>query len=144
MLRSSPDPVNHPPHYAQHPSGVECVELAEHLSFNLGNALKYLWRAGKKDVHVKGKKAEDVKKALWYVEREHRLWLTVPDWSLFPSTRHLIGFRLFARKVIDSEETKEEEPLLYKFVLLLFLPESIEGGHLSGIRALVKNAMGGA
>jgi hypothetical protein len=60
-----PDPVTNPPHYTQHPSGVECVEIAEHMTFNVGNALKYLWRAG-----LKGDAVEDLRKAAWYVERE--------------------------------------------------------------------------
>lgn len=42
------DPVNHPKHYNAHPSGVECVDVAEHYGFNVGNAIKYLWRAGLK------------------------------------------------------------------------------------------------
>ena len=50
--------VNHPPHYTAHPSGIEAVEVCEHLSFNMGNALKYLWRAGKK-----GDAVEDLQKA---------------------------------------------------------------------------------
>ena len=57
--------VNHPPHYTAHPSGIEAVEVCEHLSFNMGNALKYLWRAGKK-----GDAVEDLQKAEWYLERE--------------------------------------------------------------------------
>lgn len=59
--------VHHPKHYNSHPSGVEAIEVVEHFSFNLGNAAKYLWRAG-----LKGKRQEDLAKALWYVEREHR------------------------------------------------------------------------
>ncbi len=59
------DPVNHPSHYTDHPSGVECVTIAEHFGFNLGNAIKYIWRAG-----LKGDVIEDLKKARWYVERE--------------------------------------------------------------------------
>ena len=51
------DNVNNPKHYTSHPSGVECIEIAEILPFNLGNALKYLWRAGKKLDEV-----EDIKK----------------------------------------------------------------------------------
>ena len=35
-----PDPVNAPAHYTGHPSGVECIEIIEHMSFCLGNALK--------------------------------------------------------------------------------------------------------
>ena len=66
------DPVNHPSHYCDHPSGVECIEITEHMSFNLGNAVKYLWRAGNKDP---GKKEQDLKKAMWYIDREiDRVW----------------------------------------------------------------------
>lgn len=59
------DPVNHPPHYTGHPSGVECITVAEHFNFNRGNALKYLWRAG-----AKGDALDDLRKARWYVDRE--------------------------------------------------------------------------
>jgi hypothetical protein len=60
-----PDTVNHPPHYNDHPSGVECIAIVEHFTFNVGNAVKYLWRAG-----LKGDRLEDLRKARWYVERE--------------------------------------------------------------------------
>ena len=59
------DPVNHPGHYTSHPSGVECITITEHMGFNLGNAVKYIWRADLKDSGV-----EDLKKAAWYIERE--------------------------------------------------------------------------
>lgn len=59
------DPVEHPPHYTQHPSGVECIDITEHMGFNLGNAIKYIWRAPHKN-----KQAEDLKKAIWYINRE--------------------------------------------------------------------------
>lgn len=57
--------VNHPAHYNSHPSGVECIELVQWLPFNLGNAVKYLWR--KDD---KGKPQEDIEKAIWYIKQE--------------------------------------------------------------------------
>ena len=59
------DPVNHPPHYNTHPAGVECIDVVEHMTFNLGNAVKYLWRAG-----LKGNTVEDLRKAIWYINRE--------------------------------------------------------------------------
>lgn len=59
------DPVNHPPHYTDHPSGIECIRITEHLNFCIGNAIKYLWRAGRK-----GDPVQDLRKALWYIERE--------------------------------------------------------------------------
>ncbi len=59
------DPINHPDHYTAHKSGVECVEITEHMNFCIGNAVKYLWRADLKDDAI-----EDLKKAAWYVNRE--------------------------------------------------------------------------
>lgn len=83
------DTVNHPPHYASHPSGVECVDIAEHLGFNLGNALKYVWRA-----ENKGHKEEDLRKCLWYLERELRS----------PETGVNLGFvQILAQKTLDKE-----------------------------------------
>lgn len=69
------DPVNHPHHYTSHPSGVECITITEHMTFNAGNAVKYLWRAGLKqpriDIVANGQKhLEDLRKAAWYVTRE--------------------------------------------------------------------------
>ena len=61
------DPVNHPSHYTSHPSGVECIQVTEHLNFCIGNAIKYLWRAGLKDGNSD---IQDLKKAVWYIERE--------------------------------------------------------------------------
>ncbi len=60
-------PVNAPAHYNDHPSGVECIEITRHMSFNLGNAIKYLWRHGKKDPE---KTIEDLRKAVFYIEDE--------------------------------------------------------------------------
>ena len=59
------DPVNHPKHYTEHPSGVEGIEITEHMNFCVGNAIKYLWRAG-----LKGEQVEDLRKARWYIDRE--------------------------------------------------------------------------
>lgn len=60
--------VNHPRHYNEHPSGVECITVVEHLTFNVGNAVKYLWRAGLKG--GSDKKVQDLEKAEWYIRRE--------------------------------------------------------------------------
>jgi len=59
------DVVNHPPHYTKHPSGIECIQITEHMGFNLGNAMKYIWRAD-----LKANALEDLSKAKWYIERE--------------------------------------------------------------------------
>lgn len=60
----SHDPVNAPKHYRSHPSGVECIQITEHMGFCLGNAVKYIWRAD-----LKGG-VEDLRKAAWYIDRE--------------------------------------------------------------------------
>ena len=65
MRAKNHDPVNHPKHYTQHPSGVECIQVTEHFNFNRGNAIKYIWRADEK-----GRELEDLKKARWYLDRE--------------------------------------------------------------------------
>jgi hypothetical protein len=55
-----------PQHYKQHPSGTECIQVAEHFNFNLGNVVKYVWRAGLKYETQR----EDLEKAAWYLRRE--------------------------------------------------------------------------
>jgi len=73
------DLVNHPKHYTQHPSGVECIEITEHLMCNRANAIKYAWRA-----NDKGCTREDLQKCEWYINREiKRLQRgnNVPDYS---------------------------------------------------------------
>jgi len=70
--------VNHPKHYNQHPSGIECIEIVQYYDFCLGNAIKYIWRAGLKYDESKYQtkediaeaKIEDLRKAIWYLERE--------------------------------------------------------------------------
>ncbi len=66
------DPVNHPAHYAGgdakcskcgHP--IECIDVTRHLNFNVGNAIKYLWRLGKKDDVL-----QELNKAIWYITDE--------------------------------------------------------------------------
>jgi len=59
------DPVNHPAHYTSHPSGVEAIDITRHMNFNLGNAVKYIWRAG-----LKGDSIEDLQKARFYISDE--------------------------------------------------------------------------
>ena len=61
------DIVNHPKHYTSDPSGIECIQITRHRNFNIGNAIKYLWRAGIKDsnAHI-----EDLKKAVFYINDE--------------------------------------------------------------------------
>lgn len=64
-LTKSYDKVNYPKHYKSHPSGIECIEIVRHMNFNRGNAIKYIWRAGKKEDEI-----YDLAKAIWYLKDE--------------------------------------------------------------------------
>lgn len=68
MKMNTNDNVNQPKHYCSHPSGIECIQIAELLPFNLGNAIKYLWRSD-----LKWDKQEDTKKAIFYLRRQAKL-----------------------------------------------------------------------
>jgi hypothetical protein len=57
--------VDHPKHYNMHPSGIECIEVIGHMSFCIGSAMKYLWRADFKNAPI-----EDLEKAIWYIQWE--------------------------------------------------------------------------
>lgn len=59
------DPIHNPKHYTSHPSGLEVIQFTEHMNFCLGNAIKYIMRCD-----LKGKPIEDLRKAVWYIERE--------------------------------------------------------------------------
>lgn len=64
-MKPTHDKINHPKHYTNHPSGIECIQITEYMNFCLGNAVKYIWRASEKGSHL-----EDLKKARWYIDRE--------------------------------------------------------------------------
>jgi hypothetical protein len=71
----SHDPVDHPKHYNSHPSGIECIVVARHHNFNIGNVFKYLWRAGLKagaGEHPTNNAStvQDLEKARWYLTDE--------------------------------------------------------------------------
>jgi hypothetical protein len=59
------DPVNSPSHYTSHPSGVEAIEITRWMSYNLGNVIKYVWRAD-----LKGNSLQDLQKARFYIDDE--------------------------------------------------------------------------
>lgn len=74
--------VEHPVHYNADPSGIECIEIVRHRNFNVGNAIKYLWRAGIKESQgrsAREKEIEDLKKARWYLADEIRRLGGDPD-----------------------------------------------------------------
>jgi len=72
LAKDTEDVIN-PTHYKSHPSGIECIQITEHMNFNLGNSVKYIWRADLKH----GDSIQDLRKARWYLDREieRRLFL---------------------------------------------------------------------
>lgn len=64
---SESDPVRAPSHYRKHPSGVECIDVIQWFTLNIGSAMKYLWRAGLKDGNPT---IQDLRKAIQYIEFE--------------------------------------------------------------------------
>lgn len=66
-LNITVDQVSHPLHYTSDPSGIECIQITRHRNFNIGNAFKYLWRAGLKNQDTQ---IEDLQKAIFYIQDE--------------------------------------------------------------------------
>jgi hypothetical protein len=54
--------VNHPPHYSAHPSGIECIVITREMTFDVGNAVKYIYRCDAKNGR------QDIEKAEWYLK----------------------------------------------------------------------------
>jgi len=75
------DLVNSPPHYKDRVPGIECIEVTQHFDFLRGNAIKYCWRQG-----LKGSALEDLKKAVWYIERELSMYVD-ERWGEWPEDR---------------------------------------------------------
>ena len=81
-MSTTHDPVNHPSHYCSHPSGVECITIVRHYDFNIGSAMKYLWRHGLK--HEEGmtdnaKAIEDLRKPIFFINDEIKKLETRPS-----------------------------------------------------------------
>ncbi len=98
------DIVQRPKHYNDHPSGVECVEIIEHMTFNLGNAVKYLWRGGLKVSDP----TQDYEKALWYLRRSHE-----NDTAFLQAGQAAMHFEsvMFTRKHIFNRPSPWCEPI---------------------------------
>ena len=99
------DKVNHPEHYTSHPSGVECVQITEHMGFCLGNAVKYIWRAD-----LKADAIEDLRKARWYITREIERRLRAAEHPLAPTGLRPAALSEPAAPNHDRSEPTSEAP----------------------------------
>ncbi len=64
-LPTQHDAIDDTPHDTHHPSGIECITITEHMGFNLGNAVQYIWRAD-----LKSDEIEALRMAVWHLDRE--------------------------------------------------------------------------
>ena len=96
-----------PKHYTSNQSGIECIEITRHLSFNRGNAIKYLWRLGQKD-----ESNQELKKAIWYLNDEFNYFAGIVEYTPFVT------------KLLDSKLDKlglyQSEQLIELFNLIVF------------------------
>lgn len=116
--------VNHPCHYNAHPSGVECIDVVEGLSFNVGNAVKYLWRAGLKDGEPD---AKDRAKAIWYVQREIEFVKTrasLSPYKIFTTMTFGSLRRVLDHYTTTPEAARREGPLYALLVAAVGLESS--------------------
>jgi uncharacterized protein DUF3310 len=91
-LKPEVEKVNHPPHYNQY-KGLEIIDLVEQMGFNLGNAVKYISRAGFKDEDIE---IQDLEKAMWYVTRE------ITRISVNSLETEKVGFTVTFRKLCEQ------------------------------------------
>lgn len=98
--------VAHPRHYNQHPSGIECIEIIEHLPANLSHAFKYIWRCGLKTANDP---LRELRSAEWYVRREmdRRKNFAVDGYAQTDAV-----WRYLAEKITAEAKSREAHDLL--------------------------------
>lgn len=122
------DPVHHPAHYNSDRFGIECIEFTRHMSFNVGNAFKYIWR------HLdKGTPRQDLEKALVYI-----------GWAMDDRTNTYVGLHvieptvaLFGRTVLPTLVNNEQPEVFWALASLIFnRPGSARDHLLEALEAL--------
>lgn len=107
------DAVNHPRHYTSHPSGIECLQITRLLPFDIGNAVKYVWRADLKNG------LEDLRKAEFYLADHLAHFGPKSGWTL--KSRVDAAVPLLAR-VVEAEENEHgaghPRPDFFRFIAL--------------------------
>lgn len=99
------DMINHPPHYTEHPSGVEVIEFTRLHCFSVGSAVKYIMRRDKKDDPL-----DNLNKACWFLKDAI---------DNGPPVRVTVHMGKVIRPVIDAEPNATVKQILAH----LYLPE---------------------
>ena len=95
--------VNNPDHYRKIGLNTECIDIAEHCNFNIGNAIKYLWRAGHKADEL-----TDLKKCRWYIEREIVRYDRNPFLSIYMKMANSVRVNPIERSSRGLQEVMEK------------------------------------
>lgn len=121
------DPVNHPTHYTSHPSGIECLQITRLLPFDLGNAVKYVWRADLKNGQ------EDLRKSEFYLSDEIKRVGTVAHYlDLEPEACLLL------------QEAAKAETSGYRSVFFWAISAGDLVTALRGVQAMIVESVGGS
>lgn len=122
------DPVHHPAHYGADRFGIECIAITRYMSFNIGNAFKYVWR------HLdKGAPRQDLEKSLVYI-----------GWAMEDRTPAYVDLRateiavsLFSQSVLPALVNKEQPEVFWALASLVFnRPGSARDHILEALEAL--------
>ena len=111
------DAVHKPKHYNSHPSGIEAKDVTRNFDFPIGNALKYIWRAGNK-----GDYWEDMNKALEYLNwamSDHH-----PNEAIYCRKPAVVAIHM--QEVIKYETDPNKQKLFGSFVDMIGNPEELK------------------
>ena len=104
--------VDHPKHYQNGlKTEVECIMFTRNLSFDLGNAFKYVWRAGMKDDIT-----QDIQKALWYLDDAsvYNISAGAPELEDFLPKSSLEWWKYVALRFILRGEARQAYDVLFE------------------------------
>jgi hypothetical protein len=116
-----------PDHYKSHPSGIECIQVTRHFNFNIGNVIKYLWRAGLKGGSPE---IEDLKKAKWYLEDEIKQ-LEPPPSEAIEHVAGVVGVTEIPIRFKDRMQAQTDEFKMLNSLIVAFraLPAIVDDDY---------------
>jgi hypothetical protein len=126
-------PVNKVKHYNLHSSGVECIEVVRHLSFGVGNAVKYVWRATNK-----GTERHDLEKTLYYLDDEAAIADESVSFYLGGNADTIVSL---AQRYADAEENPDRANAVLHLVKGALVLGDERRDHFARARVYVQNLL---